>query len=83
MLSAMNCNGEFPLDKLKVAGLHDGFAGGKRCMTGKAGGVGQARDKKMTRWNERGCVWRNLCRRAEGSRGRQLTRSCALMVIRQ
>ena len=46
MLSAMNCNGEFPLDKLKAAGLREDFAGGIKCMTGKASGVGQAKDKR-------------------------------------
>jgi hypothetical protein len=45
----MNCNGEFPSDKLKAAGLRDGFAGGNRSMTGEAGVVGQVRDKRMTR----------------------------------
>ena len=52
--------------KLKAAGLRDGFAGGNKCMTGEAGGVGHARDKRTTRWNEDGSVWRNLCRRACG-----------------
>ena len=62
----MNCNGDFPLVKLRAAGSPDGFAGANRCMTGEAGGVGQARDKRTTRWNEDGSVWRNLCRRACG-----------------
>ena len=45
----MNRNGDFPLVKFKAAGLRDGFAGANRCMTGKASGVEQVRDKRMTR----------------------------------